>query len=454
METEADKHYRQRYWLWISAFIQVGFLAGATYGWANLEQILERVGYWTNDPSTEETNYGLVYTIGSWFSQAGRLFVGVYLDWFGVKITTFTGCVMSAVGLVLLAISNTGMNLIYPGFILISLGGPAVQLATQSVSNLFANKAMVMSSLTWAFQLSTLWFMLCNILNEDGINENLLFMVYAGVATLLGLQCWYMYPTRFDTSKLLEGGGGGGHGHSRKSMLITSGRYEPDFLETGTLWQMMVSADYIFLNLWYSFYILYLQFYVMTVGTQTEAVTGENMAVEFTIALCTVSSSAIIVGYSMDKFGFAVVVLCNIGFSMGASFCITSPETGVQWLGFILYVLSRVTTYGTFFSFIGINFGFKNFGTLAGIGLLISGCFSLFQYLCLDIVENDMGDDYNAMNMFMAFWCAVWGGLYAFWLFGQEVKSALKGLSKDKESAAPINAGDDQYVIDNTGVKA
>jgi len=448
MDNDGDKHYRHRYRLWLAAFIQVGFLAGATYGWANLEQILERDGYWTNDPGTEETNYGLVYTIGSWFSQAGRLFVGVYLDWFGVKITTVTGCVMCCLGLVLFAISNTGMNLVYPAFILISLGGPGVQLATQSVSKLFANKAMVMSSLTWAFQLSTLWFMLCNVLNEDGLNENLLFMCYAAIAALLGFQCYFMYPKKFDTSKLL----GGGHGHSRKSMLITSGRYEEDFLETGSLWQMMFSVDYICLNIWYSCYILYLQFYVMTIGSQTEAVTGENMAVEFTIALCTVSSSAILVGYSMDKFGFGIVVLFNIGFSMGASFCITSSETGVQWLGFILYVLSRVTTYGTFFAFIGINFGFRNFGTLAGVGLLISGCFSLFQYLLLDIVENEMGDDYNAMNILIAIWVAGWGGLYAFWLFGQEVKSVLKG--KKDESSVPINADDEAYVIDNSGVKA
>ena len=71
----------------------------------------------------------------------------------------------------------------------------------------------------------------------------------------------------------------------------------------------MFSTDYILLNFWYSFYILYLQFYVMTIGTQTELVTGENMAVEFTIALCTVSSMGILIGLVMDKFGFAVVVL-------------------------------------------------------------------------------------------------------------------------------------------------
>lgn len=448
MENGADKHYRGRYKLWLSAFIQVGFLAGATYGWANLEAILKRAGYWTNDPSTEETNYGLVYTVGSWFNQAGRLFVGVYLDWYGVKVTTVTGCIMSCAGLTLLAISNTGMNLVYPAFILISLGGPALQLATQSVSKLFANKAMVMSSLTWAFQLSTLWFMLCNVLSEDGVNDNVLYVCYAAVAGVLGIQCYFLYPTRFNLSKLEDGGAGHGHGHSRKSMLITTGRYAEDFLETGSLWQMMFSLDYILLNIWYSFYILYLQFYVMTIGTQTENLTGENMAVEFTICLCTVSASAIGAGYCMDKFGFGRVVLCNIGFSIGALMFLSMDSTQLQWIGFILYVLSRVTTYSTFFSFIGINFGFKYFGTLAGVGLLISGCFSLFQYLLLDIVENDMGDDYPGMNLFLAIWCGIWGGLYAFFLLGMEIKSCMS------ISAVNVEPEGEKYVIANTGVKA
>jgi len=449
MGKDGDKDYRARYKLWLCAFIQVGLLAGATYGWANLEEMLKRAGYWSNDPSTEETNYGLVYTVGSWFNQAGRLFVGVYLDQFGVQATTVTGCFMSCVGLLLLSFSNTGMNLIYPGFILISIGGPAIQLATQSVSNLFANKAMVMSSLTWAFQLSTLWFMLCNVLSEDGVNDNFLYICYAAVAGCLGIQCFLMYPKRFSMAKLEDGGSSHSHGHSRKSMLITTGRYEEDFLETGTIWQMIFSLDYIFLNIWYSCYILYLQFYVMTIGTQTENLTGENMAVEFTICLCTISASAIGAGYCMDMFGFGRVVFCNIGFSVGALLFLSMDSVQLQWIGFVLYVLSRVTTYSTFFSFIGINFGFKFFGTLAGIGLLISGCFSLFQYLLLDIVQNYMDDDYPSMNLYLVIWCGVSGGLYAFFLLGMELKSCLR------YSAVNIEPGtDEKYVIDNVGVKA
>jgi len=447
-ESEVDKQYRIRHKLWISAFIQVGFLAGATYGWANLEAILKRAGYWMNDPSTERTNYGFVYTIGSWFNQAGGVFVGVYLDWFGVRVTTVTGCLMSCAGLIVLAISDISLNLIYPAFVLISLGGPAIQLATQSVSKLFENKAMVMSSLMWAFELSTLWFMLCNVLNEDGVNDDLLFSLYAGVAAALGVWCYCIYPKSFSNLfKLADWNGGHRDRCSRGSILITTGRYEGDFLETGGTMQMMFSLDYILLIIWYSTYILFLNFYLMTIGSQTENMTGENMAVEFTICLCTVGASAIGVGYCIDKYGFGKVVFVNAGFSVGALVLLCMDSVPLQWIGFILYVLARVTTYSTFFSFIGINFGFNHFGTLASIGLLISGCFSLFQYLLLDVVETNMEGDYRDMNVFLAIWCSAWGGLYAFFLLGMELKSSMENSADDIKEA-------EKYVLDDTSVKA
>jgi len=446
--------YRDRYKLWAAAFIQVGFLAGATYGFVHLEQVLVRDGYWTDDASTEEMNFGLVYTIGSWCSEAGKLFIGVFLDRFGVKVTSVMGCIMCAIGLVFCAISKTSYNLVYPAFILVSLGGPAIQLATQTISDLFTNKAMVMSSLTWAFQLSTLWFMVVNVLNVEGINETLLFMCYATVAAVLGIQCWWIYPKKFKSAERLQEEDQCSVTSwevARRSMLITTGRYPEDFIETGSLWQMMFSIDYILLICWFSGHVLYLQFWVMTVGPQTELMTGANMDEQFTIALCTVSSFGIIIGLAMDIYGFGIVVLANIAFSMGASFCITSTEIVVQWLGFILYVLSRVTTSGLFFSFIGINFGFRNFGTLTGVGVFISTCFSLLQYLCLDIVEYDLGGDYNGMNIFMAFWVGAWGGVFALWLLSIEVNSIFR---KKESSNLLSRAAIKQYVIDKAGVKA
>merc|ERR1712154_429661 len=136
---------------------------------------------------------------------------------------------------------------------------------------------------------------------------------------------------------------------------------------------------------WYSTYVLYLQFYVMTVSDQTEAATGDSMAVQFGIVLCTFSVTAIGAGYMIDKIGFAVPVLINTVASMAAILMLSVSSTFLQWFGFMLYVLSRVTTYGLFFAYVGINFGFRFFGTLAGLGMLISAFFSLFQYLCLNI---------------------------------------------------------------------
>jgi len=419
---ETNKHVIHRYKLWFSALIQVGLLAGAAYGWANLELMLKREGYWKN-ADDQDIKYGLVYTVGSWFSQAGRVFIGIYLDHFGVKVTTVTCCFMVCAGMVLLAVSNPAMNLIYPSFILMTFGGPGIQLSLQSVSNLFENKAMVISSLSWAFQLSTLWFMVCNILNESGVDAFLLYTIYAAVAGILGVHCLLIYPKKFNLPSNIRIQGGN-KGNGRRSMLISSGRYHNQFLETGTLWQMVSSKDYIFLNIWYMSYVLVSQFYIMTVGAQTELATGKNMATEFTITLSTVSALGIGVGYVMDKLGFGFIVFMNTVITTSAIFCITSPVRAVHIIGFILYVLARTTTWCVFFSFIGINFGFKFYGTLVGMGLFISGCFSAFQYYCLHIIKHYMENNYNWMNMFFVMWCALWGGLYTLWLFSVEEKGS------------------------------
>lgn len=444
--------HRYRYRLWLAAFVQVGVLAGATYGWPNLAEVLERAGYYADDDDSD-TEFGLIYTVGSWFNQGGRLFVGIYLDYFGVKVTTATGCFMSAAGLALLCISSPDTNLLYPAFILISLGGPALQLSTQSVSKLFVNRAMVMASLTWAFQLSTLWFLLINVLNEGGISDKLLYAIYAGGACVLAVQCLWIWPKTFDTAESVGDGktpgASHGHGHARKSMLTSTGRYPSDFLETASLWQMMRTPDYIFLNVWYSAYILYLQWYVMTVGTQTEKYTGDSMSVQFGIVLCTFSATAIGSGWAIDKVGFAIPTLGNIGISIVALWMFSSSSEFVQWIGFGLYVLSRVTTYGMFFAFIGINFGFRHFGTLAGVGLLLSAFFSLFQYFCLNLVENTSDDDYAAMNDFFMVWNGAFGGVYAMWLAKQEFS-----LFGGGESSDALATDTSRYVINSDGTKA
>jgi len=432
-----DKHYHNRYKLWLIAFIQVGFLVGTTYGWDDLEQMLEREGYWTYDGVIDDLNYDLVWTLGSWVNMGGRLFTGIFLDRFGVQKTAIFGCSLTCIGLALLAFSKTGMNLVYPAFIAMSWGGPTLLLATQALGDLFINKALVISSLICAASISTIWFTICNVLSENGVNDDILYVCYAAVAGCFSIQCKFVYPKRFSLVKLDDASS---FGHSRKSMLITSGRYDEDFLETGTLWEMMFSLDYLFVVMYNCFYKLFLQYYVMTLGTQTQNMVGEDMAVQFTICLSVVSLSAIGAGYCLDKFGFAIVVICNIGFSIATLMFLNTETKTLQCIGFVFYVIARLTTFCFFFSFIGMNFGFKYWGSLVGVGLFITACFSLFQYVLVYIVEIHMGNDYYLMNMCLAVWCGVWGGLYGIFLLRIEKISSIF-------FAVKVNTGTDESYI-------
>jgi len=437
-------YYRKRYKLWLIAFIQVAFLTATTYGWPDLQQMLEREGYWIYD-GVIDSNYDLVFTLGTWFNESGRLVMGVYLDRFGIQKTAMIGCILSCVGIGLLAFSNTGMNLVYPAFILMSWGGPVVLLATQKVGNLFANKGMVVSSLLWASSISTLGFTFCNVLSEYNVNDDLLYVCYATIAGCFAIQCYFVYPKHFDIGRLKDERNSSSF--SRESILITSGRYDEDFLENCTAWEVMSSLDFIMLVMYKSFYTLYLQYYMMTIGDQTENMVGEDMAIEFTICFATVSIVAAGMGYFMDKWGFGILVLCNVGFTDGALMFLSSTTKQLQIVGFVFYVISRMSIYSYFFSFISINFGFNHWGTLAGVGLFVSAIFSLLQYLLAYIVEHDLSDEYPPMNMFLAVWCSVWGGLYAIFLLWMEFILPI-GSSRLKVKSGT----DDKYVINTIGV--
>lgn len=50
----------------------------------------------------------------------------------------------------------------------------------------------------------------------------------------------------------------------------------------------------------------------------------------------------------------------------------------------------------------GATFGFRNYGKLAGGGLLLSSCFSTLQYPLLDLTLGPLGRDFTFVNALFA----------------------------------------------------
>lgn len=66
----------------------------------------------------------------------------------------------------------------------------------------------------------------------------------------------------------------------------------------------------------------------------------------------------------------------------------TTISLEVHAVGMGFYGVGRMMIFGTYFTNVGKRFGYKNYGTLSGLGLLTSGIVSLVQYPLIATATN------------------------------------------------------------------
>jgi LAT3 family solute carrier family 43 protein 3 len=158
------------------------------------------------------------------------------------------------------------------------------------------------------------------------------------------------------------------------------------------------STEYVSLCFWFSVCLIPLQYYVGSIGFQLEDKGDDDGFYTdlFSIiyAGATVFSPA--GGYLSDR--------VSLGFTQGlatimcaGSFFFLASEISLegQTAGLVLYGVGRLLVFGMFFANCGKRFGYANFGTLAGLGLLISSIASLLQYPMISAAANGHSDAIN-----------------------------------------------------------
>lgn len=402
--------YRRNFYLFM-AFVQVGLFAGTTYGWTNLKECLQRDGVYVGD-SNEERKYSLIFTIGAWLNQGGRFVLGFLLDRYGVKISTIVSSALSLIGGLMVAMTNIPegkIDLLLPGFAILSFGGPGLQISLQCVSNLFANRGAVISILVWGFQISYAPYLLLNEFKKSGWikNRQPYLYVYASIAGLFVIVNYFLWPKRFEkrpTSVCLLQADESQKPkkRGRQTILTPALGYEENYLETASLWEMFTSHVFLELNVWFCGFVLVLQFYMGTIGDQTEQLVGDNMSVDFGILSVAVGFLAVLPGYLLDKLGFTFLSFVLTCLCTGFCLILLVDNKPLQWVGFTVYITARVSCYSFYFTFIAINFGSRHFGMLCGIGLLTSSLVSLIQYPMSTLVDNSFNGSYKPIMFIQA----------------------------------------------------
>jgi LAT3 family solute carrier family 43 protein 3 len=430
MSFHAHLPVRFRRWiLYAFAFSSVSLAGGLVYGWPALRQQLKRDG-----SVLSEKQLGAAFTAGAWSTQGCRFLTGIARDRFGTKIVTilaFGATAMGALGMALVD-PNQGPAI---SIALAVMGlGSGVQLCLQPVASLFpSNAGAVLASLSGAFQVSGLVFL---GLTSAGASRKATFGGFCAVMLGMALLAALLLPT--GTSYLLESKSANpatsANSETDPTFVSTSEPQLPTVVEdtesdpaspqgknTGvvnriqsnpstkcnttadvedtssalnqldnkpieedvSVWELMWSTEYILLVCWFSVLVVPLQYYIGGLGFQLED-KGDDDGFYTDLFSILYASAAVVspaAGFLADKLGLGWAellssLLCSVSFFVLAG----DANLDVQVIGLAANGLGRMLVFSMFFSHVGKRFGYKSFGTLAGLGLLISAIASLLQY--------------------------------------------------------------------------
>jgi len=108
------------------------------------------------DCPERELAFSLIYTVGAWMNQGGRLPAGVMLDRVGPRATATCSAVIVSLGALIFGLASTSVGGLLCGYSLLGLGGAGIQLSVQVTGALYPkNRSLAMSSMSGAYQLAT-----------------------------------------------------------------------------------------------------------------------------------------------------------------------------------------------------------------------------------------------------------------------------------------------------------
>ena len=449
--------------------------ASAVYGWPALRRDLIKEGGLT------EKQLGAVFTCGAWSVQGGRFAAGLIRDALGTKRTA-CGCLLCVLlGAVLVAtVASDNFAGLALGMLFLGLGSGA-QLCIQPVTGLFPeNASAAMATLSGAFQISGLVFLVCSGIARAGADRLGAYLAFAACVCVLLALSWVYLPYGFkftiddesrderrdeskgatksatvdrdeeaavsDAAVVLketsgetsdgkeEGEGDDGKVQTSMAAVAVAPRKPPPPLSHLTRRGQLLSDEYIALLAWFSVCVTPAQYYVLSIGWQLERKGDDagDYTRAFVVLYAASAALAPIGGALADKHG--------VGFAQGLATALTgssfvvllSDSLPAQIAGMTLYSVGRLFVFALFFSNIGRRFGFAHYGTLVGFGMLTSAVLSMLQYPMFTLAIDESVDWVNASCAVAIAGCLP----YTAWLSRRErgEKRRFAGMTANEEA--------------------
>ncbi|XP_030307233.1 solute carrier family 43 member 3 isoform X6 [Calypte anna] len=410
------------------------------------------------DCSRQDEQFSLVFTIGSFMNNFMTFPMGFIFDRFGTAVARFIAISLYTGGTLLVAFSTPELSeLLFPAMSMLSVGGILLILTNMQVGNLFGKyRSIIITLYNGAFDSSSAIFLIIKVLYEHGLSLQAMFLFMAACSawhllrTLFLMPCTripYPLPPTYDYGLRCPGHSRSYRTYEEKRQPGEAGPEEdplepeagrdrgrglpgvsPPPLPFAACARSALFACHV---AWLSAMQLRHYLFIGTLNPLLDhlargkpgLVSTYTNAFAFTQlcgVLCAPWNGLILdrhkrgrtprpegaLGTLADLRASVLSLVVTVTQCLLFSVCAAVPLLPVQFVTFVLQVLSRSFLYGGNAAFLAIadpgcptGSPPQHFGKLYGLAMALSALVALLQYPCVALVRGPLGGDPFYVNL-------------------------------------------------------
>ncbi|XP_030014018.1 solute carrier family 43 member 3-like [Sphaeramia orbicularis] len=380
------------------------------------------------DCGEQDEWFSLIFTIASVIQSFLTFSNGFVLDQFGTTVARLGGIILYTTGTLMIAFSTPALYvLLYPALTFIAVGGSMFLITNMQVGNLFrSRRSTVITLYSGAYGSSAALFLIIKVLYTAGISLYASFLFLSACSVIHLLRTLFLMPRTLIPYPLPEhytygiicgesnsASAGQTEGTSNRNNILNQ---EKSFREC------LLSRFSFCAMVWLSVMQLRNYLFIGTLNPMLQRLAdGDHSLVShYTTVFALTQLCGVLCspwnGFIMDRHKgkpraageserdadlrasvlslFLTPLLCIL-----FSICATIPILPLQYLSFVLQVITRSFLYSGLAAFITMAFPSCHFGKLYGFLMAVAGLVSLLQYACFILVENVFDGDPLYVNI-------------------------------------------------------
>uniref|UniRef100_A0A8D0PN99 Solute carrier family 43 member 3 n=1 Tax=Sus scrofa TaxID=9823 RepID=A0A8D0PN99_PIG len=405
----------------------IGF-AGVLFGWASLVFIFKTERYFESlcepnatlmgnatgpaDCSAQDEQFSLIFTVASFMNNFMTFPTGFIFDRFKTTVTRLLAIFLYTSATLIIAFTSAdSAMLLFLAMPMLTVGGILFLITNLQVGNLFGrHRSTIITLYNGAFDSSSAVFLIIKLLYEWGVDLRSSFIFisvcsawHVGRTFLLMPRGHIPYPlppnysyglcsrdgpreegkTATESQKLEP--------QSKASLSPKeeiSGLGQPQ--EPRSFWSCVFSRRYGWHLVWLSVIQLWHYLFIGTFNSLLTILARGDQALGS-------PASASVVALSSAVPSLALTSLLCLGFAL----CASVPVLPLQYVTFILQVVSRSFLYGGNAAFLTLAFPSEHFGKLFGLVMALSAVVSLLQFPIFTLSKGPLKNDPFYVNVML-----------------------------------------------------